>query len=251
MTRIGITLHPLTSPDRVELDLLAGQIAAGVAAAGGEPVMIPPELDATTLYARFSEVDGLILSGGGDVDPARYGMEPIPAIGGVDAQRDHAELMLVRWALDEGKPLFGICRGLQLLNVACGGALYRDTSEHDGALQHAYYPDYPHDYLAHPVAVTSGSRLAAILGESVFAVNSLHHQACRTMAPALHAVAYAPDGIVEAAEVGDHPFALAVQWHPEALPEVKTSQALFGALVQASSQARRSAPACERFQTAG
>lgn len=244
MSRIGITLHPSTSPDRAELDLLASQIAAGVVAAGGEPVMIPPDWDEeATLYAQFAAVDGLILSGGGDVDPARYGMTPIPTVGGVDARRDETELRLARWALAEGKPLFGICRGLQLLNVACGGALYRDISEHAGALQHAYYPNYPHDYLAHTIAITPGSRLAMLLGETTIAVNSLHHQACRTVAPTLCAVAYAPDGIVEALEVAGHPFALAVQWHPEALPQEKASQALFGALVKASRLARQAAPA--------
>lgn len=241
MSRIGITLHPLTSPDRAELDLLASQIAAGVVAAGGEPVMIPPDWDEATLYARFAALDGLILSGGGDVDPACYGMTPIPAVGGVDAQRDQTELLLARWALAEGKPLFGICRGLQLLNVACGGTLYRDISEHAGALQHAYYPNYPHDYLAHTVAITPGSRLALLLGETTLAVNSLHHQACRTVAPTLRAVACAPDGIVEALEVAEHPFALAVQWHPEALPHAKASQTLFGALVKASRQVRQAA----------
>jgi putative glutamine amidotransferase len=243
MSRIGITLHPLTSPDRAELDLLASQIAASVVAAGGEPVMIPPDGDAATLYEQFASVDGLILSGGGDVDPARYGMTSIPAVGGVDAQRDQSELLLARWALAEGKPLFGICRGLQLLNVACGGVLYRDISEHAGALRHAYYPNYPHDYLAHTIAITPGSRLATLLGETTIAVNSLHHQACRTVAPTLCAVAHAPDGIVEALEVAGHPFALAVQWHPEALPQEKASQVLFSALVKASRLARLSAPA--------
>ncbi|HHY55750.1 MAG TPA: gamma-glutamyl-gamma-aminobutyrate hydrolase family protein [Chloroflexi bacterium] len=241
MSRIGITLHPLTSPDRAELDLLASQIAAGVITAGGAPVMIPPDLDETTLYARFADLDGLILSGGGDVDPARYGMTPIPAVGGVDVQRDQTELLLARWALETGKPLFGICRGLQLLNVACGGALYRDISEHAGALRHAYYPNYPHDYLAHSITITPGSRLATILGATTIAVNSLHHQACRIVASPLRAVAFAPDGIVEAVEVAEHPFALAVQWHPEALPQEKASQALFGALVSASSPVRQTA----------
>jgi putative glutamine amidotransferase len=236
MPKIGVTLHPQNSPDRAELDLLAGQIVAGVTAAGGEPVLIPSDLDEAALYACFSGLDGLILSGGGDVDPALYGMISIPEIGGVDADRDRTELRLAHWALAEQKPLFGICRGLQVLNVACGGALYRDVGEHAGALQHTYYPDYPHDFLAHPVAITPDSRLAAILGATTTQVNSLHHQACRTMAPALRVVAAAPDGIVEAAEVVDHRFALAVQWHPEALPEAAESKALFGALVAASGQ---------------
>lgn len=236
MTTIGITLHPDDSPDREELDLLVSQIADGVRAAGGEPALIPANLDEATLYARFTRLDGLILSGGGDIAPALYGEMPIPQVGGVDAQRDRTEVTLARWALAERKPLFGICRGIQLLNVACGGALYQDVSQHDGALKHAYYPDYPHDFLAHTIAIEPDSRLAAILGEKRAQVNSLHHQACRIIAPALRVVAHAPDGIVEAVEVADHPFALAVQWHPEALPNAAESRALFGALVTASSQ---------------
>lgn len=234
MTRIGITLHPPTSPDREELDLLAAQIADGVAAAGGEPVMIAHDLDEATLCARFRSIDGLILSGGGDVDPALYGESAILAVGGVDAGRDRTELMLARWALAQKKPLFGICRGLQVLNVACGGALYQDVSQHDGALQHAYYPDYPHDFLAHTVSIAPGSRLAAILGAETAQVNSLHHQACRNVAQTLSVTAHAPDGIIEALEVAEHPFALAVQWHPEALPRMAESKALFGALIAAS-----------------
>ena len=237
MCKIGITLHPPTSPDRVELDLLAAQIADGVRTGGGEPVMIAHDLDEAALYTHFCSVDGLILSGGGDVEPALYGEIAIPAVGGVDAVRDRTEVTLARWALAEKKPLFGICRGLQLLNVACGGALYQDISQHEGAMQHAYYPNYPHDFLAHTVAISPGSRLAAILGAETAQVNSLHHQACRVVAPGLTATAHAPDGIIEAIEVADHPFALAVQWHPEALPRMVESKALFGALVAASERA--------------
>lgn len=234
MTKIGITLHPTSSPDRAELDLLAAQIVNGVTAAGGEPVLIAPDLDDDTLYAHFSSIDGLILSGGGDVDPTLYGATPISQINGVDAQRDRTEVILARWALTEGKPLLGICRGLQLLNVVCGGALYQDVSEHKGALNHAYYPDFPHDFLAHSVEFAPGSRLAAILGETSAQVNSLHHQACCAVAPVLSVVALAPDGIVEALEVPNHPFTLAVQWHPEALPDAAESKALFSALITAS-----------------
>ena len=242
MTKIGITLHPIDAPDRDELDLLAAQIADGVRRAGGEPAPIPPNLDEATLYTYYLGVDGLILSGGGDVDPARYGEVPIPAVGGVSAQRDHTELLLTRWALDDQKPIFGICRGLQLLNVACGGALYQDVSEHAGAAQHAFYPHYRHDYLAHTITIAGDSQLATILGKKRAEVNSLHHQACRTIGPGLRMVAAAPDGIVEAAEVIGHPFALAVQWHPEALPDAADSQALFGAFVAASAIAHVAEP---------
>ena len=237
MSKIGITLHPYTSPDREELDMLAAQIVDGVRAAGGEPVLIPPDLDETALRAHFCTIDGLLLSGGGDVNPTLYGEAAIPAVGGVDDERDRTELTLARWALAEKKPLFGICRGLQLVNVACGGALYQDVSQHNGAMQHAYYPDYPHDFLAHSVSIAPASRLAAILGTETAQVNSLHHQACRIVAPALVVTAHAPDGIIEALEVAEHPFALAVQWHPEALPQMAESKALFGALITASRRA--------------
>lgn len=214
--------------------MLAAQIAESVRVAGGEPVMIAHDLDEATLSAYFGSIDGLILSGGGDVDPALYGESAISAVGGVDANRDHTELVLARWALVAKKPLLGICRGLQLLNVSCGGVLYQDVSQHDGAMQHAYYPDYPHDFLAHTISVMPGSRLSAILGAERAQVNSLHHQACRIVAPNLLVTAYAPDGIVEALEAANHPFALAVQWHPEALPQMAESKALFGALITAS-----------------
>lgn len=236
MVKIGVTLHPSDSPDREELDRLAAQIVEGVQLAGGEAILIPPDLDEARLRLRFSELDGLLLSGGGDVDPRLYGEAPTAVVSGVNANRDRTEMTLARWALAEGKSLFGICRGLQLLNVACGGSLYQDVSQHEQALKHAYYPDFPHDHLAHPVTVADDSRLVSILGAAHVQVNSLHHQACRVVAPGVRAVAWAPDGIVEALEVEGHPFAVAVQWHPEALLQRAESRALFAALVEASAR---------------
>jgi putative glutamine amidotransferase len=237
MPTIGITQHAPHAPDREELDLLCTQIADAVTRAGGTPVPIAPQQDEAALRAHFAQLDGLILSGGGDVDPAAYGATPIPAVGGVDGTRDWTEMTLARWALEERKPLFGICRGLQLLNVALGGTLYQDMSEYDEALPHRLYPDLPFDLLAHPVAVTPGSLLAQVLGTDTVEVNSLHHQACATLAPAVIVTARAPDGMVEALEVPGHPFALAVQWHPEALPESRETAQLFRALVVASATA--------------
>ncbi len=234
MTKIGITCHAAGVEHSEDLDSLVSQIADAVTQAGGEPVLIPPDLAEAELHTRFAALDGLILSGGGDVDPACYAAETTPQVGGVDPNRDRTEITLARWALARQKPLFGICRGLQLLNVACGGTLYRDTSEHPDALPHSLYPHLPFDLLAHPVTVAPDSRLAAITGSTTFAVNSLHHQACASVAPTLRVVAHAPDGAVEAVELPDHPFALAVQWHPEALPAAPESAALFRALVAAS-----------------
>ncbi len=164
-------------------------------------------------------------------DPARYGAAPHPLAAGIDPARDEAELALARWAVADGRPLFGICRGAQVLNVALGGTLYGDVSDHPGALRHTY--DRPAER-PHPVQVAEGSRLAELLGVPVLDVNSLHHQAVRAVAPGLRVAARAPDGLVEALELPAHPFALAVQWHPESLPDAPEMQRLFAGLVAAA-----------------
>ncbi|HZG66342.1 MAG TPA: gamma-glutamyl-gamma-aminobutyrate hydrolase family protein [Herpetosiphonaceae bacterium] len=233
---IGITTHAPTAPDRATLDQLLAQIWGAVAAAGGLPVLIPPGLSTATLWGVFARLDGLLLSGGGDIDPSCYGASPAALVSGVDGVRDRVELDLAHWALDEGKPVLGICRGLQVLNVAGGGTLYRDIGKHPGVHRHTYYPGYPFDLLAHPVEIAVGSRLAHVVGRTTLMVNSLHHQACQAIAPGLHAVARAPDGLIEALEAPEHPFALGVQWHPETLPGLVEMQALFRAIVAASAQ---------------
>jgi putative glutamine amidotransferase len=131
--------------------------------------------------------------------------------------------------------LLAICRGIQLLNVALGGSLYQDiAAQIPGAERHDWYPGYPRNRLSHEVAVTPQTRLAALLGDGSLRVNSLHHQALKEVPPGLTVVARAPDGIVEAVEIADHPFALGVQWHPEELAEGDIrAQRLFDALVEA------------------
>ena len=235
---IGITTHPATAPDREELDQLLGLIVAAVERAGGAPVLIPLGLADATVQTLLGRLEGLLLSGGGDLDPARYGAAPHPSVGGVDAGRDALELALARQAVVEARPLFGICRGAQVLNVALGGTLYRDTSEHPNALRHDYYPNLPLDNRPHPVRVEEDSVLSEVLGQPLVAVNSLHHQAVRQVAPGLRAVAHAPDGLVEAVEARGHPFALAVQWHPECLPAAPEMRRLFEAFVAAAAQRR-------------
>jgi len=232
---IGITTHASDAEHRDALDRLTRQIVQGVEAAGGLPVLLPPNLSAAALRGLFARIDGLLLSGGGDIDPAAYGATRTPAVGGIDAARDRAELALAGWALSEQKPFLGICRGLQILNVACGGSLYRDIAEHPGAQRHTFYPDFPFDRLSHPIEIAPESLLARIVGRTALDINSLHHQACRKIAAGLRVVARAPDGMVEAIEAEEHPFGLAVQWHPEALPAVPEMRALFEALVAASS----------------
>ena len=137
--------------------------------------------------------------------------------------------------LEKGKPFFGICRGAQVVNVALGGNLYTHIEDqHPDALKHDYYPDYPRNRLSHPVRVEEGSRLAGIVDEPVLQVNSLHHQGIKGLAPTLKPVAYAPDGIIEAVELSDHPFGLAVQWHPEWLTDQQPMRNLFKAFVDSA-----------------
>jgi putative glutamine amidotransferase len=155
---------------------------------------------------------------------------------GFDADRDRVEIALAREAVAVGKPLLAICRGHQLLNVALGGTLWEDIETRmPGARRHNYYLSHPRDLLAHDVTIAPGSLLGRQLGCETIGVNSLHHQGVRSLAPGMEAVALAEDGLVEAAEVRGHPFALSVQWHPESLLVVEPRmRRLFEGLVEAA-----------------
>jgi putative glutamine amidotransferase len=156
-------------------------------------------------------------------------------VGELDPERDTLEIPLLRFVVAQEKPFLGICRGLQVTNVALGGTLYTHIEDqYPGALKHDWYPDIPRDTLAHPVRVEEGSRMAEILGEPLLQVNSLHHQGIKDLAPTLKAAAYAPDGMIEAVEMPGHRFGLAVQWHPEWLTDQEPMRKLFRAFVQAA-----------------
>lgn len=189
--------------------------------AGGAPVLIPPASDEAALRAVFEHLDGLLLAGGGDVAPSHYGETPHAKLGPVAPLRDDAELAMARWAVAEGKPLFGVCRGIQVLNVALGGTLYQDIpSQIDGALAHdRSYERKDWSFLAHEIRLAPDSRLCRWLGVERLMVNSLHHQAVRKVAPGLRAVAWSADGVIEAVEGVDERFIVGVQCHPEALQD--------------------------------
>ncbi|MGI8685455.1 MAG: gamma-glutamyl-gamma-aminobutyrate hydrolase family protein [Acidimicrobiales bacterium] len=183
--------------------------------AGLRPVLLPPAsgIGADELLAPF---DGLLLAGGGDVDPARYGGgEPHPAVYGVDPVRDEAELGLALAALEAGIPLFAICRGMQVLNVALGGTLHQHLPDLSGLDLHGH-PTGQSSVL-HDVKVPDGSRLAAACGRAVLRCTSHHHQGVDRLADGLVAVAWSGDGLVEAVELADpgRPWVVGVQWHPE------------------------------------
>ena len=206
-----------------------------VVRAGGVPVLVPLVSNLALLGAAYSLLDGLLLPGGEDVGPERYGEPRHEKCGRVTPVRDEVELTLARWALRDGKPLLAICRGIQVLNVALGGSLVQDiASQIPEAANHTWYPGFPRDRLAHDVHIDDGSRLARICGTDDLPVNSLHHQAVKDLASGLTVAGQAPDGLIEAVEANDHPFAIGVQWHPEELAASNArAQRLFDALVAA------------------
>lgn len=191
---------------------------------GAVPWLIPlvPH-DPDTLQEIFDRLDGVFVTGGVDVDPASYGEEKTPLCGATDPDRDAVEIALLRHALQRHLPVLAVCRGIQILNVACGGTLYQDVAAQvPAALKHDYFPtpERPsRKYLAHDVAVRPGSRLGEILRETVLPVNSMHHQAIKDLAPALTATAHAPDGVIEGVEGKNGQYLVAVQWHPEELTD--------------------------------
>jgi putative glutamine amidotransferase len=211
-----------------------------VTKAGGLPILIASNIDEETLRGIYEHIDGVLLAGGGDIQPALYGMDNSHLAHEVDPDRDVAEINVVRWAAADDKPLFGICRGCQAINVALGGTLYRDIrAEYPGynGIDHALWGKFPRDHIAHTVRVEPTTHLATVIGESRPPVNSLHHQALRDIAPGLIASAHAEDGLTEGIEMAGARFFIGVQWHPEELYDTsEPMRRLFVAFIDASSR---------------
>lgn len=193
-----------------EVDLHFVDYSRAIAVAGGLPVGLSRDAPVDAMVER---IDGLVLTGGADMDPARYGQRRSPGCGTVEAARDTWELALVEVALTVGIPIFGICRGIQVLNVALGGTLIQDLGAESGDAHPRY--DVPRETTVHSVKLEPGSLAAAVYGTEV-EVNSLHHQAVDELGPGLVASGRSPDGTVEALELTGAPV-FAVQWHPEML----------------------------------
>jgi putative glutamine amidotransferase len=235
-------LIALSATSEVIRDALRVRLNAAYARAlervGALPVIVPPLGDPSALAGLLDRVDGLILTGGEDVDPSRYGASPHPKLGTTHPERDATELALVSQARARRLPTLAICRGIQLLNVALGGTLIQDIlAERPSAMDHE--PGAARDTRVHDVTVDAGSRLAAALGDTRVRANSSHHQALDRIAPGLRVTARAPDGIIEGVEwVDDDWWALGVQWHPEELVEGREAwdRQLFAALVREASK---------------
>jgi putative glutamine amidotransferase len=207
--------RPLGFFVRADLDYVSG-----VAQAGGVPMVLPPIAETAEETAR--RIDGLLLCGGSDLDPRYYGEEPIPELGPTLPERDEFEMALLGHALERGMPVFGICRGLQVLNVALGGTLYQDLSSQIGNGSIAHRQKMPKWQWTHEVEVSGGSNIAKIMKVGGLRVNSYHHQAVKDLADGLVVSARASDGVVEVVESRNlsERWLIGVQWHAEAMRDV-------------------------------
>ena len=228
----GFTTAGTGRPARARYELKKAYTEA-VLKAGGVPLVLPYTRDESVIDAYLEAIDGLLVTGGvADVDPALYGEAPRPGLGEVKAERGAFEHRLVTRAIQLGKPVLGVCGGMQLLNVVCGGTLVQDIRrERPDSLDH----EQKHDpaLAEHAVRVQAGSRLESILGASTTAVNSTHHQVVNRVGEGLAAVAFAEDGLVEAIESTSGLWRLGVQWHPE-LQAGEASRRIYSAFVEAA-----------------
>jgi putative glutamine amidotransferase len=241
---IGITAGEIYNKDHPWSPVTYGQsrtYTEAIIGVHGVPLILPITTRKTTLRAMYESVGGLLLAGGNDPNPRLYGEEPHPTTkGNVSRRRDSFEKQLIIWALQDSKPILAICRGMQLLNIVCGGNLYQDIP--------AYFPHAEDhtgsnvakdiEHLAHTLRLKQASRLTAILGVATIKTNSSHHQAIKLLAPNLQAVAWSDDGIIEAVEGKTDAYIIGVQSHPESLvaKAEKTWLKLFESFVQAATK---------------
>ena len=238
---IGITATLKEDPEGIDTRPLGGYVRAdldyveGVAQAGGAPIILPPIIEAAE--SLVESIDGLLLSGGSDLDPSYYGEEPVPEMGVTIPERDAFEMEILGYALERGIPVFGICRGLQVLNVALGGTLYQDLPSQFDPEAGKHRQNTPKRQPTHEVEVDAGSRVGEVVVSRSFKVNSYHHQAVKDLADGLVVSGSSPDGIVEAVEARNfsEQWILAVQWHAEAMRESgREHRKLFEAHVEAA-----------------
>ena len=216
--RIGITS---SYSWRKEIFSLSEYYVKAVEKAGGIPYVIPARLDLDILDDIANLLDGLLLSGGGDIDPKHYSLDVFEDLS-IEPGRDELEMRLVRIFLEKEKPIFAICRGIQILNVALGGSLHQEISKMTN-VKHRWYDEnglqIPGWYPVHEVEIIEKTLLGDILGKRRVWVNSTHHQAVKDLGEGLKVNAVSKDGIIEGVEHTDHPFIVGVQWHPERMFE--------------------------------
>lgn len=214
-----IALTPYHNTEKDEPYMRPAYLKA-IRTAGGIPVILPLEAEEEDLRQLVSHVDGILFTGGPDVHPFYFGEETQRFCGNVSMKRDSMELLLLKIAMEMKKPILGICRGVQLLNIGLGGDIYQDiNSQFEEDFPIAHTQPFGYDIPSHTVKVAEGTLLAEIAQCRTIRVNSMHHQAVRNVAPGFVASGFAPGGLVEAIEMPGYPFLLGVQWHPEYLWE--------------------------------
>lgn len=206
-----------------------------ILSAGGLPVLVPASFLSSDWQQLVECFDGFLFSGGGDVDPRRYGGMVAANSYGFSEMRDTFELGLIPFIVKAEKPILGICRGAQVLNVALGGTLIGDiASEVPAAKKHDWYPSYARDKRVHDVNVLPETRLSELLNQTRVSTNSLHHQAIKAVGQGLVVSAMAEDGVVEAIELAGKPFTVGVQWHPEHLQDDPAMRSLFKEFIRSA-----------------
>lgn len=233
---VGAPFHPTIKPP-VRF-AMGQQYVEAIIAAGGTPIGIPLGLEGEGLDAVYSLIDGLLLPGGDDVGPERYGHERHPLLGLVDENRDELEISLTRRALQDDLPVLGICRGIQVIAVAAGGTLYQDLpTQYESAVSHDVR-EFGRDHLCHELSLEPGSRLATAIGLHAGEVNSFHHQAVWDVPGGFVVSARAPDGVVEGIEDPSRRFVVGVQCHPEGIWSTTAPEfaGLFRAFVEAAAE---------------
>ncbi len=212
---IGLTVYE-TMKSGLSGVYLGKDYTDAVYEAGGHPVALPFTKDLKLIQEWADRLDGLILTGGEDIAPSLYGEEPRQGLGDVSPLRDHFEARLLVCMIDKNKPVFAICRGIQVLNAVMGGTLFQDlTREWPSSLQHSQ--NAPRDHSAHVVKIGKGTKLQQIVGADDLPTNTFHHQAVKQIAPGFAPSAHSRDGLIEAVEDPLRAFVIGVQWHPENL----------------------------------
>ena len=236
MTTVGIPLRPFDARDVPQKLALNRAYFDALEQVGADVLPIPVPREPERVRFHYDRIDALLLPGGADVEPRRYG-----AVARTDCnlfvmpELDEVELRLARWAIDDGMPILGICRGIQVLNVACGGTLWQDL--HVEGVVRVSHDREPRDFLLHGLVIERDSLLARALGTRRVRVNSLHHQAIRELGSSLRCVAQSDDGLIEGIEMPGHRFVVGIQCHPEELVKTeKWAPSLFEAFVAAGAE---------------
>lgn len=216
-------------------DFVAGDYVYGLEKAGATPVLIPRTADNETLKPLIDALDGVLVSGGHDVDPASYQERILGHCGRIVPERDAMDIFITRYAYEQGKAILGICRGCQIMNVAFGGNMYQDLEkESDGKFLHHFMGNSPRNRVVHKDTLAPGSIVAQIFGKETLSVNSYHHQAVKEPGENVTFTAWSEDGVPEALEIsGKHPFVVGVQWHPEMMFDSEEQLKIFQAFTEA------------------